>query len=77
MGEVVVEIPGVKLDKKTRSELKEDIRAVVRLRLARELILKRLDKLLESSTLTDADCLVLGDKVKEGVVKEWKKRGWL
>jgi len=57
--------------------LKEDIRAVIRLRLARELLLKRLDKMLANSTLTDEDCLLLGDKVKEGVAEEWKRRGWL
>jgi len=77
MCEVVVEIPRVKLDKKTMSEMKEDIRSVVRLRLARKLILKRLDKMLDNSALTDKDCLILGDKVKEGVAEEWKKRGWL
>ena len=57
--------------------MKEDIRAVIRLRLARELLLKRLDKMLANSTLTDEDCLLLGDKVKEGVAEEWKRRGWL
>lgn len=77
MCEIVVEVPGVKIDKKTISEMREDIRSVVRLRLARKLLLKRLDKMLENSTLTDKDCLILGDKVKEGVAEEWKKRGWL
>ena len=42
-----------------------------------ELVVKRLDKMLENSTLTDEDCLLLGDKVKEGVAEEWKRRGWL
>ena len=69
--------PGIELDEKTKSELREDIKSVIRLRLARELLLKRLDKMLENSTLTDEECLLLGDKVKEGVAEEWKRRGWL
>lgn len=77
MGELVVKVPGIELDEKIMSELKEDIRSVIRLRLARELLLKRLDKMLENSTLTDADCLLLGDKAKEGVAEEWRRHGWL
>ena len=77
MTEVIIKIPGIELDEKTKSALKEDIRAVIRLRLVRELLLKRLDKMLANSTLTDEDCLLLGDKVKEGVAEEWKRRGWL
>jgi len=77
MGEVVIKIPGIELDEKTKSELREDIKSVIRLRLARELLLKRMDKMLENSTLTDEECLLLGDKVKEGVAEEWKRRGWL
>ena len=77
MGELVIKILGIELDEKTKSELKEDIKSVIRLRLVRELLLKRMDKMLENSTLTDEDCLLLGDKVKEGVADEWKRRGWL
>ena len=77
MGEVVIKILGIELDEKTKSELREDIKSVIRLRLARELLLKRMDKMLENSTLTDEECLLLGNKVKEGVAEEWKRRGWL
>ena len=77
MAELVIKIPGIELDEETKSALKEDIRAVIRLRLARELLLKRMDKMLANATLTDEDCLLLGDKVKEGVAEEWKRRGWL
>ena len=77
MGELVIKIPGIELDEKTKSELREDIKSVIRLRLARELLLKRMDKMLENSTLTDEECLLLGNKVKEGVAEEWKRRGWL
>ena len=77
MVEIVVKIPEIKLDERTRSEIEEDVRSVVRLRLAREMILKRLDKILENSTLTDEECLALGLKVKESVTKEWRRRRWL
>lgn len=77
MAELVIKLPGIELDEKTIFELKEDIKSVIRLRLARELLLKRLDKMLANSTLTDDECLLLGDKVKEGVAEEWKRRGWL
>lgn len=77
MVEIVVKIPEIKLDKQARSELEEDVRSVVRLRLARGMILKRLDKILENSTLTDEECLALGRKVKVGVAEEWRRRGWL
>jgi hypothetical protein len=77
MAKLVVEVPGVELDEKTMLELREDIKSVIRLRLARDLLLKRLDRMLENSTLTDEDCLILGEKAKEGVAEEWKRRGWL
>ncbi len=73
MAELVIKIPEIELDEKTKSELKEDIKSLIRLRLARKLLLKRLDKMLENSTLTDENCLLLGDKVKEGVAEEWKR----
>ena len=75
MAEIVVEVPGVKLNKKTISELKGDIISVVRLKLARELILKRLDKMLENSELTEEDAMLLGEKAKDNMLKEWNKRG--
>jgi len=77
MADIVVKIPEIKLDERTRSELEEDVRSVVRLRLAREMILKRLDKILENSTLTDEECLALGRELKEKVAKRWRERGWL
>ena len=77
MGELVIKMPGIELDEKTKAELKDDIKSVIRLRLVRELLLKKLDKMLQNSTLTGEDCLLLGDKVKEGVAEEWKRRGWL
>jgi hypothetical protein len=77
MSEIVVHIPDISVDEQTKSALKEDIRAVVRLRLARELLLKRLDKLLAESRLTEEECLLLGERVKDEVVVAWRRRGWL
>jgi hypothetical protein len=77
MSEIVVRVPGISVDEQTKSALQEDIRAVVRLRLARELLLKRLDTLLAESTLTEEECLLLGERVKDEVVAEWRRRGWL
>jgi len=73
----VVKVPDVSLDAGTKALLAEDIQAVVRLRLARELLLKRLDTLLAGSTLTEEECLLLGERVKGEVVAEWRRRGWL
>ena len=74
---IVVKVPDVSLDAGTKALLAEDIQAVVRLRLARELLLKRLDTLLAGSTLTEEECLLLGERVKGEVVAEWRRRGWL
>ena len=73
----MVKVPDVSLDAGTKALLAEDIQAVVRLRLARELLLKRLDTLLAGSTLTEEECLLLGERVKGEVVAEWRRRGWL
>jgi len=73
----VVKVPDVSLDAGTKALLAEDIQAVVWLRLARELLLKRLDTLLAGSTLTEEECLLLGERVKGEVVAEWRRRGWL
>lgn len=77
MAEFVVNVPGIKIDELTLSELREDIISVVKLRLAKVLILRRLDKLLEKSELTDEDCLRLSKAAEEGIIKEWERKGWL
>ena len=45
-------------------------------RAERRLILMALDKILENSTLTDEDCLRLGDELKERVWKRYQEAGW-
>ena len=77
MAQVVVNVPGVKLDKRVLSELQTDIRSVVRLRLARDSILKRLDKMLQNSELSDEDCMILGNEVKQNAADKWAQRGWM
>lgn len=43
---------------------------------AKWLLLKKLDKMLEHSELTEEECLRLGDKIKEGMWKKYKAEGW-
>ena len=77
MAQVVVNVPGVKVDKRVLSELQTDIRSVVRLRLARDSILKKLDVMLKNSELSDEDCVILGNKAKQNVADKWAKKGWM
>ena len=39
-------------------------------------LLHKLDKMLENSTLTEEDCLRLGNELKERVWKRHKAEGW-
>jgi len=50
---------------------------IVRLRLARELLLKEWEKRFSKSELTEAECLELGKEVNKAVLKLWKEKGWL
>jgi len=54
----------------------EAVRQFLSEKVKRALVLKKLDKLLENSELTEEDCLKLGDKIKEGVWKKYKQEGW-
>jgi len=54
----------------------ETIREFLSEKVKRALLLRRLDKMLEKSELTEEECLQLGDKVKEGMLKRYKKEGW-
>jgi len=67
--------------KKEMDELSETnwsvlVRKFLSERVKRELLLKKLDKMLGNSELTEEDCLKLGRKVKEGMWKRYKKEGW-
>jgi len=62
------ELPELNVSESMRKFLSEKVK--------RALLLKKLDKILENSELTEEDCLKLGDKIKEGVWKRYKKEGW-
>ena len=64
------------LDKLPELNFSESMRQFLSEKVKRALLLKRLDKMLENSELTEEDCLRFGDKVKESVWKRYKKEGW-
>ena len=64
------------LEKLPEINWSESIRGFLSEKVKRALLLKKLDKMLENSELTEEDCLRLGDKIKEGVWKRYKKEGW-
>lgn len=51
----------------------EAVRGFLTEKARRALLLKRLDKMLENSELTEEDCLRLGNKIKEGMWKKYKE----
>ena len=77
MAELVVKIPGVRLDKKSKFKLKEDIKFFMKLKLTRDLLLKRWEKLLEKSKLTSEECAKLSKIAEQDMLEEWKKKGWI
>ncbi len=54
----------------------EAIRSFLTEKVKRSLLLKKLDKMLEQSQLTEEECLRLGDYVKEGMLHKYKAKGW-
>ena len=75
MGELVVKIPD--LFKVDMSELAKGVEEFVKLRLARDLMLERLDELLKNSELTEEECIELGKKVKKGRFEKLKQMGFV
>lgn len=65
-----------KLDKLPEINWSETIREFLSKKVKRAALLKKLDKMLENSELTEEDCLKLGEKVKAGMLKRYKKEGW-
>lgn len=61
-------LPEVNWSEVTRELLSEKVRRMI--------LLKRLDRMLEKSELTEEDCLRLGEKIKEGMWKRYKAEGW-
>ena len=75
MVEVVVKIPDrFKVD---MSDLARGVEEFVKLRLARDLMLERLDYLLKHSKLTDEECIELGKMVKKGRFEKLKQMGFV
>lgn len=64
------------LDQIPELNISESVRGFLSEKVKRALLLKRLDKMLENSELTEEDCIKLGDKIKEGMWKRYKKEGW-
>ena len=79
MPNITLSIPNelkAKLDELPELNFSESMRQFLEEKVKRALLLKKLDKMLENSELTEEDCLKLGDKVKEGMWKRYKKEGW-
>ena len=64
------------LDQLPEINFSEAVRKFLSEKAKRALLLKKLDKMLENSELTEEDCLRLGDKIKEGMWKKYKEEGW-
>lgn len=65
-----------KLDELPELNVSEAVRRFLSEKAKRALLLKELDKLLENSELTDEDALKLGNRIKEGMWKKYKEKGW-
>ena len=64
------------LDKVPEINFSESVRKFLSEKVKRALLLKKLDKMLEHSELTEEDCIRLGNEVKERVWKKHKEEGW-
>lgn len=62
------QLPEINWSESTRRFLSEKVK--------RALLLKKLDKMLENSELTEDDCLKLGNEVKQKAWEKLKKEGW-
>lgn len=65
-----------KLDELPELNFSESMRQFLAEKVKRALLLKKLDKMLENSELTEEDCLKLGNKIKQKVSERLKKEGW-
>lgn len=75
MPEVVIKIPDrFKVD---ISDLAKGVEEFAKLRLARDLMLARLDELLKHSELTDEECIELGKMMKKRRFEKLRKMGFV
>ena len=65
-----------KIDSLPEINWSESVRNFLSEKAKRALLLKKLDKMLENSKLTEEDCLKLGEQLKERVWKRHKAEGW-
>lgn len=61
-------LPELNWSEITREFLSEKVKRMV--------LLKKLDNMLKNSKLTEEDCLKLGEKIKKGMWKRYKEKGW-
>lgn len=54
----------------------ETIRLFLAEKVSRALLLQKLDKMLEHSTLSEEDCLKLGERAKEAMLRKYRAKGW-
>jgi hypothetical protein len=65
-----------KMDKLQEVNWSEVTRLFLKEKVKRVFLLKKLDKMLENSTLTEEDCLKLGEKAKSAMWERYKAEGW-
>lgn len=64
------------IDKLQETNWSEAVREFLSEKVKRALLLKKLDKMLENSELTEEDCLKLGEELKERIWRRHKEEGW-
>lgn len=72
---IVIKIPKLNLEKKLKEELKKEIKTFARIEIARLLLLKKWNKILRKSKLTEKDCIKLARLAKRETYEELKKLG--
>ena len=79
MPNITVSIPNElkqEIDSLQEYNWSEMVRQFVSEKAKRLVLLKKLDKMLEHSELSEEDCLRFGEKLKTGMLKRYKAEGW-
>ncbi|MEM3714859.1 MAG: hypothetical protein QXF82_07930 [Nitrososphaeria archaeon] len=71
MPEIVVKLP--ELEEELKKEVVKGIEILARAEVARALLLKKWNKLLSESGLTEKECIRLGRELKKGRFEKLKK----
>lgn len=64
------------LDSTPEYNWSESVRGFLSEKVKRVALLKKLDKMLENSTLNEEDCIRLGNEIKQRAWDKLKKEGW-